>query len=746
MKRACVALSELGLGDRQQAGGKAAVLGELARHGLPVPDGFVVINPETFDGRCSRFDGRLIARSSAPLEDGALASFAGQLESVPELVPGPMLLEAVRQISKPGEQAKAYARQLGLELSSCVPVLVQQQVDAELAGVLFTVDPRGAERRRFTIDWGTPTGITDGTTESHFVVFDPLAPERSAIGEPRVENALRELVELAFRTAVILRANGPLDLEWLLDRAGKLWLVQARPVTAYQSALHPQVAGRLSEGFTLVSPQPVSRLAAWSFELASKIDQQASGAHHAHFERTSEGPWLLARSRKRRNRERIGAHSPWGFALSWTWKRRTNLRFALRALMSWELAGKRAARWAHQTLAKELTIVSDAQLRKLVDCALIHFELARRLHAALWYPVDLVKDLEELRALRGAAPPVLPGSHVRTKRDRSTALLVLSIRGGGSAHPSWEELRSEAQEQIVRHLCEHPYAFGDSAEVQDLAAWSSWREDPRSWWNRWEHASSEELERQARTPVEPASLIALSGRRLASLPELILRAVASRFAPLKDDRVELLALVSSAARRVLVELERRKAAREGFRGWVFELAPDELRALARDELRATELRERAQRRLRERLLESFNPPRMEQHVLQVVADERPSAFAGAALAAGVATARARRVSSIDEAWRLLKSGEILVTEEIRPAFTAVMPRAAGLVCRRGSPLSHAAIVARELGIPAVALPDLRPIETGTILRVDGSRGDVTVVAAGAEEALERPTVPNCAPD
>ena len=63
-------------------------------------------------------------------------------------------------------------------------------------------------------------------------------------------------------------------------------------------------------------------------------------------------------------------------------------------------------------------------------------------------------------------------------------------------------------------------------------------------------------------------------------------------------------------------------------------------------------------------------------------------------------------------------------------WTPLFPRAAAVVTDVGAPLSHAAIVARELGIPAVvgcgdATMRLR---TGDRLRVDGSRGTVEVLA------------------
>ena len=55
--------------------------------------------------------------------------------------------------------------------------------------------------------------------------------------------------------------------------------------------------------------------------------------------------------------------------------------------------------------------------------------------------------------------------------------------------------------------------------------------------------------------------------------------------------------------------------------------------------------------------------------------------------------------------------------------------ASGLVIERGSPLTHVAIVARELGVPTVVqVKDVtRELRTGMLVRLDGSAGSVTVL-------------------
>ncbi|WP_315724857.1 MULTISPECIES: phosphoenolpyruvate synthase [unclassified Bradyrhizobium] len=73
-------------------------------------------------------------------------------------------------------------------------------------------------------------------------------------------------------------------------------------------------------------------------------------------------------------------------------------------------------------------------------------------------------------------------------------------------------------------------------------------------------------------------------------------------------------------------------------------------------------------------------------------------------------------------------GKILVTYRTDPGWCAVLPSAVALLIERGSPLTHVAIVARELNIPTIIqVKDLtRLIRTGARLDVDGVRGTILV--------------------
>ena len=105
-----------------------------------------------------------------------------------------------------------------------------------------------------------------------------------------------------------------------------------------------------------------------------------------------------------------------------------------------------------------------------------------------------------------------------------------------------------------------------------------------------------------------------------------------------------------------------------------------------------------------------------------------AAIAGRSVSPGVYTGTARIIGHPEECNRL-QQGDVLVTTSTSSAFNIVLPLLGAIVTDRGGQLSHAAIVAREYGIPAVvgtmnatdAIPD------GARVTVDGTAGTVEIV-------------------
>src|SRR5205085_6240854 len=101
---------------------------------------------------------------------------------------------------------------------------------------------------------------------------------------------------------------------------------------------------------------------------------------------------------------------------------------------------------------------------------------------------------------------------------------------------------------------------------------------------------------------------------------------------------------------------------------------------------------------------------------------------GLAVGEGIAVGTARVIRTASQ-FDQFQRGEILITENTDPDWEPIMKMASGIVTERGGRTSHAAIVARELGIPAVggtahamqAVPDG---ETVTLSCAEGEQGKI----------------------
>jgi pyruvate,water dikinase len=110
------------------------------------------------------------------------------------------------------------------------------------------------------------------------------------------------------------------------------------------------------------------------------------------------------------------------------------------------------------------------------------------------------------------------------------------------------------------------------------------------------------------------------------------------------------------------------------------------------------------------------------------APHRETVLSGLAASKGVYKGAARRVSGPSEFGRIVK-GDVLVTESTTEAFNILLPLLGGIVTDNGGLLSHAAIVAREYGIPGVVgtREATARIADGVLVQVDGNSGEVTIL-------------------
>ena len=100
---------------------------------------------------------------------------------------------------------------------------------------------------------------------------------------------------------------------------------------------------------------------------------------------------------------------------------------------------------------------------------------------------------------------------------------------------------------------------------------------------------------------------------------------------------------------------------------------------------------------------------------------------GTSVSFGTVTGRARIIKDFKNSHRL-KKGDILVTHHTDPGWTPLFSIASGVIIEVGGVICHAAMVARELGIPALVLRNaMNAIADGQFIKLDANEGCVTIL-------------------
>jgi rifampicin phosphotransferase len=304
----------------QATGAKAANLARLVRMGHPVPDGFVITDaalreflrerdlesliarltadldigsPEAIRSAsvaiaasirsCSLpaelsadldlslaplLSDAVIVRSSALGEDSADASFAGQLDSIPRVMGAAGVRRAILDVWASRWSARALTYQLARKTPlGGMGVIVQRQVDSLISGVLFTRAPYDDANMVLEYCGGSGEGLVAGHENPGRVILarSDLSWTKHADPEHAIafEGLLLDNLQLQSLGRVALdieRAfGGPQDIEWTMDRSGRIWIVQTRPITATAKRSERVVYwsnANVNENF----PQPISPL------------------------------------------------------------------------------------------------------------------------------------------------------------------------------------------------------------------------------------------------------------------------------------------------------------------------------------------------------------------------------------------------------------------------------------------------------------------------------------------------------
>ncbi|AOT71969.1 PEP/pyruvate-binding domain-containing protein [Geosporobacter ferrireducens] len=229
------------------AGGKGGMLGRMYQRGYPVPEGFVVL-PSAFQGETLNKEAwnaikaaldeirerneevRFAVRSSALSEDSAQASFAGEFETVLNLKTDEEIQKGIYTVfeSRVSERVKAYSSVQGMEQVHQIAVVVQLMVQSEISGVLFTADPITGSYKNMIGNYVHGLGEQLVSGEANAYDFKLVRPKGRYEGPDEFAKYASMLYQYAAKLEKEL--EHPQDIEWAVAK-GKLYLLQSRPIT-----------------------------------------------------------------------------------------------------------------------------------------------------------------------------------------------------------------------------------------------------------------------------------------------------------------------------------------------------------------------------------------------------------------------------------------------------------------------------------------------------------------------------------
>jgi phosphohistidine swiveling domain-containing protein len=750
-----------------ESGKKAYSLKELSQSGFSVPPGFVVSHAErlvekALEQAIAAIGGFPVAIRSS-VEDLEGASFAGQYQSylnVSSLAEVKEKIAACRASGK-GAQVRAYLASRGLaEVEPAVHVLVQKMVDSRWAGVAFTLHPVSGKEEHALVEYCEGLGerlASDHLTPAQLTLElrtgQAVAAEDGDVSEPLPAAAVSELARLALE--IQARFHAPQDIEWAIGSDGAIQILQSRPMAQVQ-------ARKDLEGFTNaefndggVSARVCTPL---MYSLYRQVIQTSMPEYFrkirllgVHAPRES---WItMFYGRPYWNSSAVrrvkGSVRGWTVALAFEAEFRRCLRESRNFIEEFD---KQEARYHKH--ARNLASMGDGRFFDDLKRILFEFYLwSERAYFNVVYNNDsaqaelksLVRRIDEATHGQTQITRLLAGLGDVSQLELQREVLEL--------HRVAREcgIESDSFERALHFFLERSYFYSD-AELELMTP--RWGEDP------------ERVIRMIRSMVDSGASLAdpdTTAQKQHKDFEVEARNVRARIGKSPFTRLRFLAAFDWRLERARHYLTLREAMRERsskayalVRLYVLEAGrrwaskgllkdPEQVFMLELSELGSIIQRQSLDGALSSDLefrrkiydgYSKFTPP----HEIGRASSSSSSAreLTGQGCSSGQYVGRARVIHSLEEMSQI-RPGEILVTSFTEPGWTPVLSIVRGVITEVGGMLSHAAVIGREFGIPAIlnVRNATRLVKTGDLLEVNGSTGWIRVLeGALAEKAPE----------
>lgn len=690
--------------DAERFGGKAANLLELKAAGFSVPE--FRISPACVATAVRELGSPLVVRSSAVNEDGEEVSFAGQFQTILDLHTSDEVRQAIDRCrqSLRAPSVLQYCCKHGIDNATLrMEVIIQRMIRPRLAGVAFTINPTtGRDEVLIEACHGLADDLLAGRCPS-------LPPNNALLAQhrPQIEAVARQ-VQRHFGT--------PQDIEFAIDKES-LYILQARPITRIEFSGETGQWTNADFRDGGVSSSVCSPLMSSLYQLVwdqtlkqsmrtLKLFRRDFCASRIFFGRPywnlgavkeclAELPGFVERKfdedlSVQINYEGNGTTTP------------VSPRRVLRAFPAVVAAGQFLKR--QQAAAESLLSESsesrwnryeldscnaDSKFRELIDTDYLEVESTyfRTIFAASLAKMDFMSSFPEVdyAPLVSALPPLRHMAPVRAVRS----------------------LSSRTENDISRVVVAHRHHYRQGLDV----IFPRWDED-----HTFVTSMLEGLPPSGGKDPSPA-FESIRAETRASLPRWKRRRFDRKLARLRNFLWlrEELRDVSNQAYYLIRQLalaiaEQRELGDDIFFQTFSQIVANDVSQVDRNrEIHESYRHFRAPHEIGSRYRLDVSLP--------------DDVIRGIPASPGKATGVAFIATDVEQATRM-PSGHILVCRFIDPGWTPVLDRVGGVVTETGGLLSHAAIICREYGIPAVLAVDdaTNRIQHGARIEINGNAG------------------------
>ena len=780
----------------EEIGGKARGLKILKELGLNVPDACVIVHPnfEALDeGKLKRSisllgNGEKAVRSSAVSEDGESASFAGQFESFLNLQTYSDIKEAIGKCisAAQADRVQNYALSRKENADLRISVILQNMVQAKVAGVVFSADPVTNRRDKVIINAveGTGESLVSGKKDAvHYELFKSGSDIQHQInkqGSLLTANQIAEI--LAGAKMAEDQYQKPVDMEWAIDAHDVLHWLQVRHITALKEVhyneldtikepvQHVWTLGNIGEMMPGVVTPLTYSVSFHSIDYGMAILANAAGARSLKKHEQYRYIQMFY------NRLFFNMTNMMDYSRNVWMNKGENVQLSICGLVIPSLQTKfesplplRVYNFIKQMVNLSWTRKSVRRLHELADHYAIDLsgnitEVYRELDHAREvlseaFGYHLLASAQS-GSLYSAIMGILTGNkRLPNSRDHHIASILLTDITNVESADAVNSLERFAS--LIHSLPEFSSIFTSANHDEALRlilndAPLEVKREFNNFLHRHGHRCIRESELREKTWKEdPIHLIQMlqtcvksRSQRLASQNnKRMIRMILKDVSPVK--RMILISLLNPS-RAAVSRRENTKATsikfldkvRKGYRHFAIQLVDegflddhDQVYFLTHEELgkmitqKSPEWKVKAS--LRRKLL-----PETDQltfgdlcyGIPEPLEEERIIEVTGGQLkglpvSSGIVEARTRIVQTVEDAGQL-EPGEIMVASFTDIGWTPYFSIIAGLITEIGSPLSHGAVVAREYGIPAVVgVKGARQfLKTGDLVRLDGNRG------------------------